>query len=279
MPTVFLGRAAPSWRIAVGPCGGMVQPVRVQKESDMAQAVVTGATSGIGRAIALALHGAGHEVIALGRDAAALADLQAKGLTAVALDLGRAEGLSLRLAEALAGASPDVLVNNAGMVAPPGNFCDMEEDDIHRTIATNLTQALLVTRALAPGMRQRGRGHIFFTGSVAGHTPYPNMAVYAATKAALGGFAQSLRLDLSPSGVRVTEIVAGRVESPLYKDVLSAEARAALYAGGAAVQPRDVAAMVLAVLALPAHVDVARFDILPTHQSVTPQVPAAGRAS
>lgn len=124
----------------------------------------------------------------------------------------------------------------------------------------------------------RGRGHVFFTGSIAAHTPYPNMAVYAATKAALGGFAQRLRLDLSAAGVRGTEIVAGRVESVLYKDVLSPEARAAMYAGHTAVQPEDVAAMVLAVLNLPAHVDVARFDILPTRQPVTPQVPAAEKS-
>lgn len=241
----------------------------------MAQALVTGATSGIGQAIALALHAAGHRVMAIGRDPAALDRLRAAGLEAAALDLGDLADLSARLESALAGFQADVLVNNAGMVAPPGNFCDMEEGDIHRSVATNLTQALLVTRAVAPGMRARGRGHIFFTGSIAGHTPYPNMAVYAATKAALGGFAQSLRLDLSAAGVRVTEIVAGRVESPLYKDVLSPEARAAMYAGNTAVQPQDVAAMVLAVLNLPAHVDVARFDILPTRQPVSPQVPAS----
>lgn len=245
----------------------------------MAQVLVTGATSGIGQAIALALHAAGHAVTALGRDARALARLQAQGLIPLAMDLGETAGLADRLQQALAGSTPDVLVNNAGMVAPPGNFCDMAEDDILRSVATNLTQALLVTRAVAPGMRARGSGHIFFTGSIAGHVPYANMAVYAATKAALGGFAQSLRLDLSASGVRVTEIVAGRVESPLYKDVLSAEARAAMYAGNTAVQPADVAAMVLAVLGLPPHVDVARFDILPTRQPVTPQVPASEKRS
>jgi 3-hydroxy acid dehydrogenase/malonic semialdehyde reductase len=243
----------------------------------MMQALVTGGTSGIGRAIALALYRAGHRVMVTGRNPQALADLAAEGLLPVAMDLA-APDLSTRLALALDGFQPDVLVNNAGMVAPPGNFCDMEEADIHRSIATNLTQALLVTRAIAPGMQKRGRGHIFFTGSIAGHTPYPNMAVYAATKAALGGFARSLRLDLSPSGVRVTEIVAGRVESPLYKDVLSPETRAAMYAGQTAVQPEDVAAMVLAVLALPPHVDVARFDILPTRQPVSPQVPASEKS-
>lgn len=242
----------------------------------MAEVLVTGATSGIGQAIALAFHGAGHRVTAVGRDPDALARLGALGLTPVPMDLGDVAGLSDRLATVLAGRVPDVLVNNAGMVAAPGNFCDMDEGDIHRQIATNLTQAILVSRAIAPGMRARGAGHIFFTGSIAGHTPYPNMAVYAATKAALGGFAQSLRLDLSAHGVRVTEIVAGRVESPLYKDVLTLDERAAMYAGQTAVQPEDVAAMVMAVHAMPQHVNVSRFDILPTRQPVMAQVAAAG---
>lgn len=240
----------------------------------MSRALVTGGTSGIGRAVALALQAAGHEVMVTGRNSGALAELSALGMRTLSVDLGDLGALSAVLAAALQDFSPDILVNNAGIVAPPGNFCDMAEADIHRSVATNLTQALIVTHAVAPGMRARGRGHIFFTGSIAGHTPYPNMAVYAATKAALGGFAQSLRLDLSPAMVRVTEIVAGRVESPLYKGILSDEARAAMYAGNTAVQPEDVAQMVLSVLALPAHVDVARFDILPTRQPVTPQVPA-----
>ena len=244
----------------------------------MAKAFVTGATSGIGRAVARALHAAGHEVMAVGRDEAALAMLAAGGMQPLKLDLADTSGLSRSLQGALEGFEPDILVNNAGIVPPPGNFCDMDEADLHRTVATNLTSALLVTLAVAPGMRARGRGHIFFAGSIAGHMPYPNLAAYAATKAALGGFAQSLRLDLSASGVRVTEIVAGRVESPLYKDVLSPEARAAMYAGQTAVQPEDVAAMVLAVLDLPGHVDVARFDILPTRQPFAPAVPAADRS-
>jgi 3-hydroxy acid dehydrogenase / malonic semialdehyde reductase len=245
----------------------------------MAKALVTGATSGIGRAVALALKHAGHDVMAVGRNRPALDELSMMGIRPLAIDLGDIPLLPAALQQGLAGFETDILVNNAGMVPPPGNFCDMTQADIERTLATNLTSAILVTHAVAPGMRLRGAGHVLFTGSIAGHTPYPNLAVYAATKAALGGFAQSLRLDLSASGVRVTEIVAGRVESPLYKDVLSAEARAALYAGGTAVQPEDVAAMVLAVLAMPAHVDVARFDILPTRQPVAPQVPAAGGKS
>ena len=92
----------------------------------------------------------------------------------------------------------------------------------------------------------------------------------------LGGFAQSLRLDLSASGVRVTEIVAGRVESPLYKDVLSARgARAAMYAGNTAVQPEDVAAMVHGGLGPAAACGCGAVRYSANTSAATPQVPAS----
>ena len=229
----------------------------------MAQAVVTGATSDIGRAIAVALHSAGHQVVGLGRNAAALAELQAMGMQARQVDLSDPVGQSV----ALEGLAPDILVNNAGMMPPLGNFCDADPADIDQAINTNLRAVLSLTRVLAPGMRARGHGNIFFTGSTAGHAPFANLAVYCATKAAIGGFAQALRLDMAPHGVRVTEIVAGRVETGLYNALLPAEARASMYAGNSAVQPEDIAAMLLVVLSLPQSVDVARFDILPTHQA------------
>lgn len=226
------------------------------------KALVTGGTSGIGLAVARAMAAAGHQVSVLGRNPEALAAV-AGFATPLAADIADRAALE----HALAGQEPDILVNNAGMMPLLANFCDAALEDIERTIAVNLTATLRLTHAVVQGMRARGRGHVFFTGSTAGHAPFPNLAAYAASKAAIGGFAQSLRLDLAPFGIRVTEIVAGRVETGLYKDILSPEARAAMYQGGSAVQPQDVADMVLAVLNLPPHVDVARFDILPTRQA------------
>ncbi|MGN6306428.1 MAG: SDR family oxidoreductase, partial [Mesorhizobium sp.] len=81
---------------------------------------------------------------------------------------------------------------------------------------------------------------------------------------AIAGFAAALRADLSPYGIRVTELVPGRVETQLYSAILDAGARAAMYAGNIAVQPEDVAKMVVALLALPASADVTRLDIMPT---------------
>lgn len=227
-------------------------------------AVVTGGTSGIGRAISITLAESGYSVTVLGRQKTELKALaKSHGIRGIAVDVTAHD----EVGKAIAGLNPDVLVNNAGIMPPLTNFCDMDVLDVERTVSVNLTAALMMTRLIAPLMRARGSGHIFFTGSTAGHSPFPNLATYCATKAAIGAFAQAVRLDLAPHGVRVTEIVAGRVESGLYKNILSAETRAAMYADNSAVQPADVAAMVLSIIALPPYVDVSRFDILPTHQA------------
>src|SRR5262245_12955441 len=226
-------------------------------------AVITGATSGIGRAIALALADAGYDVFALGRSEAALEELRAShvGITPIAVDVTDRDVLET----VISGIEVDVLINNAGIMPPLGNFADAKISDIDTALEVNLSSAIILTRLVAPGMRDRRSGHILFTGSTAGHGPFPNVAVYSATKAALSGFAAALRADLSPFGIRVTEIVPGRVETPLYKDILDPRARAAMYEGNRAVQPDDLAKMVVAVLALPATATVTRFDILPTY--------------
>ncbi len=232
---------------------------------DKPLALVTGATSGIGRAITFALADSGYEVIALGRSAVTLEQMQAHvGVRPLALDLTDREALET----ALAGEEVDVLVNNAGIIPPITGFCDMAQSDIDATLEVNLSAAIATTRMVLPGMVARKRGHLFFTGSTAGQAPFPNMAVYGASKAAISSFAAGLRCDLPGSNVRVTEIVAGRVETDLYRGVLSDQARADMYEAFEAVQPEDVAQMLLTVLQMPAHVDVTRFDILPTAQFV-----------
>lgn len=228
-------------------------------------ALVTGATSGIGKAITFALAQTGYEVIALGRSAAILEQMQSTaGVRPLALDLTDREALAI----ALEGAEIDVLVSNAGVIPPVTRFDQMAQADIDTTLEVNLSAAIATTRMVVPGMMARKRGHLFFTGSTAGQAPFPNMAVYGASKAAISSFAAALRCDLSGTGVRVTEIVAGRVQTGLYRDVLSDHARADMYSAFDAVQPHEVAQMLLSVLQMPAHVDVTRFDILPTAQFV-----------
>ncbi len=232
----------------------------------MKTALVTGATSGIGRAIALELAQADYRVIAAGRSQGALAGIASDRITPLALDVMDRTAV----VAALGGLSIDVLVNNAGMMPPLGNFADADMDDIDRAIGVNLTAVLALTRLVVPQMRQRGSGHVLFTGSAAAHAPFPNMAAYSAAKAGISGFAAALRADLAPHGIRVTEIVPGRVETALYADILDENARAAMYAAKA-VQPQDVAQMVRAVLALPEWADVTRFDIMPTRPTTPSQ--------
>lgn len=212
--------------------------------------------------MALALCDAGYDVYAVGRSQHALKTLQADNprIVPIGVDIADREALAAVVADL----DIDVLINNAGVMPPLGNFADMDVSDIDTALEINLSAAILLTRLVLPKMRERQSGHIMFTGSTAGHGSFPNIAVYSATKAAISGFAAALKADTSGYGVRVTEIVCGRVETRLYNDILDEKARAAMYAGAVAVQPEDVAQMVVAVLALPPNADVLRFDIVPT---------------
>ena len=228
----------------------------------MKRVLITGATSGIGRALAVTLQEAGYEVTAAGRNRSALDDLcrSCPGIEPLELDLNDVDAL----VGAFDGMAFDILINNAGVMPTPGPFDAMEIGDISETVEVNLSAVLALTRVLLPQMRARKSGHLIFTGSSAAHAPGANFAVYAATKAAISAFAAALRAELSADGIRVTELVPGRVETALYSGVISDEARTAMYAGGGALQPSDIADVVLSVLRLPPHADVTRVDIMPT---------------
>ena len=229
-------------------------------------ALVTGASSGIGRAIAIALAGAGVRVLALGRDAAALASLHAEcGAAPIAGDVrDRAAMAAIFAADEI-----DVLVNNAGVLLARGPFQHSDAEAVAAMVAVNLTAPLLLARLALPGMIARGRGHLVFIGSSAGRTPHPDLAVYGATKAAIGHFCDSLRGDLLGTGVRVTEIAPGRVRSRLYRDTIGlAGVDAELYDGRAPIEPQDIAALLLAVLAAPTHLDVSRIEAYPATQAI-----------
>ena len=228
-------------------------------------AVVTGATSGIGKAIAIELINQGYNTVAIGRSHRVLEDMQASfGVVPMAMDITDREALSAALEQLRV----DVFVNNAGVIPKPAEFPAMELADIDRTLEVNLSSAIAATRLVLPGMIERKRGHLFFTGSIAGQAPFPNMAVYGASKAGISSFAAALRCDLSGTGIRITELVAGRVETRLYRNAFSDQKLADMYSVFKPVQPEDVARMVSSILTMPQHVNVTRFDILPTAQYV-----------
>lgn len=175
-----------------------------------ARALVTGATGGIGGAIARALHAHGATVVLSGRREELLEELgSALGDRAEAApaDLAEPDGPA-RLAAA-AGAV-DVLVANAALPAS-GRLEDFDSEEIDRSIAVNLRAPIQLTRALLPGMLERGRGHVVLVSSLSGKVASPRSALYSATKFGLRGFAAGLREDVEPLGIGVTVVFPGFV--------------------------------------------------------------------
>ena len=171
---------------------------------------MTGATGGIGGAIARALHARGAHVVLTGRREELLEELRAslgERAELVAGDLADREGAA-RLA---AGAGDvDVLVANAALPAS-GRLEDFDPDEIDRALDVNLRAPIQLTRALLPGMLQRGRGHVVLVSSLSGKVASPRSGVYSATKFGLRGFAAGLREDVEPRGIGVTVVFPGFV--------------------------------------------------------------------
>jgi hypothetical protein len=168
----------------------------------------------------------------------------------------------------------DVLVNNAGLAAGFDPLQSGDPDDWDRMIDTNVKGLLNVTRAVVPGMVERARGHVVNIGSIAGHETYPRGAVYCATKAAVDRITQGLRLDLLGTGVRVSTVDPGMVETEFSLVRFAGDdARAAeVYRDMTPLSAADVAETVVWVTARPAHVQVAEVLLLPTDQASATRV-------
>jgi short-subunit dehydrogenase len=176
------------------------------------KALLTGATGGLGRAIAAALAARGAQVVLSARDQAALeglaAELPGGGHRALASDLaepGSAEQLAGEAGEV------DVLVANAGLPGA-GRLTDFSSDEVARALRVNLEAPILMARALSPAMVERGSGHMVFVASLNGKAATPRTSLYCATKFGLRGFALALRSDLAPSGVGVSLVSPGFIE-------------------------------------------------------------------
>jgi len=186
---------------------------------DGAVALVTGASSGIGAATAAALATAGASLLLSGRDEARLAEVAARtGGTALGGDLavpGGAAALAEQAKAAAARGGIDVLVNNAGLgwAGPTG---EIPAAKVTELATVNLAAPIELTRLLVPGMAERGRGGVAFVSSIAGVTGVPGEAVYAATKAGLAAFAESVAYEVRGRGVTVSVIVPGVIDTPFF---------------------------------------------------------------
>jgi NAD(P)-dependent dehydrogenase (short-subunit alcohol dehydrogenase family) len=192
-------------------------------------ALVTGGSSGIGAATARALAGAGARLLIAGRDPARLQAVAGQtGGIALACDLAAPGGpadLAAAAQRAAAALPPapgagettagiDILVNNAG-VGWAGPIGEIATDKIAELVTVNLTAPMQLTRLLAPGMIARGQGRVVFVSSIAA-TGVRGEAVYSATKAGLGSFAESLAYELNGHNVRVSVVVPGVIDTPFF---------------------------------------------------------------
>ncbi len=220
-------------------------------------AIVTGASSGIGRATALLLAREGAAVIVGARRADALAALVAEitdaGGRACAVpgdiaDAAHAQAL-VDAAQAQFGGL-DIAFNNAGDIGPMGPTPDIDLAAWDRTLRVNLTSAFLAAKAQLPAMQRRGGGSLIFTSSFVGHTVgFPGVASYAASKAGLVGLVQALAAEFGQQGVRVNAILPGGTDTPMFQAMNgTAEARAfiaGLHALKRVAMPDEIAKAVL----------------------------------
>jgi short-subunit dehydrogenase len=172
-------------------------------------ALLTGATGGLGRAIAAALAGRGAKLILSGRSVEALealaAELPGGGHRTLPADLAE-PGAAERLAAAAG--EVDILVANAGLPGV-GLPTDFSPEQITRALRVNLEAPMLMARALYPSMVERGSGHLVFVSSLSGKAASPQTSIYNATKFGLRGFALGLRMDLGPQGIGVSLVSPG----------------------------------------------------------------------
>jgi len=239
--------------------------------------LVTGASSGIGSACARAFAREGTRVVAVARRAERLARLAAE-LAALGAAAVRTIALDVRDRTAVAAAIEalpaswreiEILVNNAGLSRGLAGLHAGEIDDWEEMIDTNIKGLLYVDRAVVPGMIERGRGTVVHLGSIAGRQLYPGGNVYCATKHAVRAITDGLRLDLLGSGVRVTSVDPGLVETE-FSEVRfrgDQERARAVYRGLTALTADDVAEVVVFAATRPPHVDLAEILILPTDQA------------
>jgi 3-hydroxy acid dehydrogenase/malonic semialdehyde reductase len=234
---------------------------------------VTGATSGIGRATALRFAKEGWLVIACGRRRERLDELREEigpDCLALPLDVGDRPAVEAAFAALKAPFAPvDVLVNNAGLALGREPAQRASLDDWDRMVDTNIRGLIYCTRAVLPGMAARGRGHVVNIGSIAGTGAYPGSNVYGASKAFVQKFSQNLRCDLHGSGVRVTNVEPGLLESEfsLVRFKGDTAKAASLYDEYDPLRPEDIADVIYYVSTVPAHVNINRVEIMPACQS------------
>ncbi len=240
-------------------------------------AFVTGASAGIGRSTAMALAKEGAKLLLCARSTDALESMRAELLQAgaedvhtIALDVRQRLEVESAIAELPSEwREIEVLVNNAGLARGLAKIYQDDPDHWDEMIDTNLKGLLYVTRAVLPGMVERGAGHIVNLGSTAGWMAYAGGSVYCATKAAERILSEGIRIDLMGTPVRVTSIDPGMVETRFSEIRFGGdkERAAKVYANTTPLTPDDVADAIVWAVTRPAHVNVSSVLLTPITQA------------
>jgi 3-hydroxy acid dehydrogenase / malonic semialdehyde reductase len=238
-------------------------------------AFITGASAGIGLATARAFAAQGARLILAARrrdrlEAERATLSGAPDILTIQLDVTEHAAIEQAInALPAAWQAIDILVNNAGLSRGLDKLHEGKRQDWEEMIDTNVKGLLYVTRAVVPGMVQRGRGHIVNLGSTAGRMTYPNGAVYCATKAAERSITEGLREDLLGTPLRVTTVDPGMVETEFSEVRFRGDkARAAkVYENVTPLTPEDVADAILYAVTRPAHVNISEVMLTPVAQA------------
>lgn len=234
---------------------------------------ITGATSGIGRATAVLLAGKGCRIVACGRRAERLKELQQElggQVHALVFDVRDRKAVGAAVASLPEPFSRvDVLVNNAGNAHGLDPVQDGNPDDWDAMIDINVKGLLYVTKALLPSLMKSEQGHIVNIGSTAAKEVYPAGNVYCASKHAVDALTAGLRIDLNGTGIRVGAIHPGLVETEFSLVRFKGDAPRAsrVYQGFQPLKPEDIAELVWFALSQPPHVNIADLVVMPTAQA------------
>jgi NADP-dependent 3-hydroxy acid dehydrogenase YdfG len=245
-------------------------------------AVVTGASSGIGAATSLLLANNGFRVLAIARRVDRLRELASRheNIETHVVDVTDQASVD-DFMQAIAGIDIDVLVNNAGGAFDSSSVLDSDPEIWKKSFDVNVVGALRITKAIAPSMIKANKGHIVVLTSTAGHVAYENGGSYVAAKFAERSLANTLRLELNGTPIRISEIAPGMVKTDEFAVVRNAgdkDKAAKVYEGVEhPLTAEDIAESIYWTVNLPAHVNIDSMIIRPVAQAANHKVHRTGK--
>ena len=224
---------------------------------------MTGASRGIGLAVAEALHATGMHVVRLARS---LRNRTSERMTDIAGDVTKPADVKSAVDQVVGALGvPDIVVNNAGifLIKP---LAETRLEDFTDTLTTNLTSAFLLAHAIVPKMVQRGSGHLVTIGSISDYIGFPGSTAYAASKFGLRGMHEVIRAETARSGVRTTLVSPGPVDTDIW-DPVDPDSKPGFTKRKDMMRAEDIAAAVVYAVTQPEHVTITEIRLLPTAYS------------